>query len=269
MLALSLLIPLALAEEPTAPSPAVDQPTETTTSGAEATATSVAEPKTKSRDFLMEVGFRGRFMSLPEGILDLGAEPHNDDEFPSRPDVSGYTIGLEFIVKEKSANGIFYVEFFKPLIDDGYWDDMDRNPDYTDGSWIKFDDFSFVVIGADYAYELHANNWLSFLFGAGIGAGIKMGNIYEWQAPEDPENPDGNNNNNTDPDCTPEEQALLAYERYDKCSYDAELYPDIPVLPFLDINLGVRFSISNRASIRLEGGIHNLFYGGAAVGVVF
>lgn len=214
----------------------------------------------------MEVNFRGRYMALPESILDLGAEPHDDDDYPSRPDVSGYVLGLEFVVKEKSANGIFYVEFFKPLIDDGYWDDLDRNPDYTDGSWIQFEDFSFVVIGADYAYELHANKWLSFLFGAGIGAGIKIGTINEWQSGEDPANPEGNNNN-ADVACGP--APTSAYDRYEDCPVDQELYGDIPVLPFLDINIGVRFSINDRASIRLEGGVHNLFYGGAAVGVVF
>ena len=53
---------------------------------------------------------------------------------------------------------------------------------------------------------------------------------------------------------------------------DAKLKEDgdlPPVLPWVDINVGVRFNISNRASIRLEGGLHNMFYGGGAVSVVF
>ena len=41
------------------------------------------------------------------------------------------------------------------------------------------------------------------------------------------------------------------------------------MLPVVDINAGVKFNINNRASIRLEGGFHNLLYGGGAVGVTF
>lgn len=41
------------------------------------------------------------------------------------------------------------------------------------------------------------------------------------------------------------------------------------MIPFIDINVGFRFNISDKASIRLEGGLHDMFYGGGAVSVVF
>ncbi len=225
----------------------------------------------KKRPFLMEVNFRGRYMTVPKGTLDLWSEAHEDDEYPARPEANAYTLGLEFVIKEKSANGIFYIEFFKPLIEDGYWDDIDHgSPDPLDGSWVDFsDEFSFVNIGANYAYELHATPWLSFLFGAGLGMGIKIGTVYEWQPGEDPTNPEGNNDN-AEVDCGSD---AAAYDRADpdgyNCKYDAELFGDVPVIPLVDINIGVRFNINDRAAIRLEGGLHDMFYGGAAVGVVF
>ncbi|MBM4367511.1 MAG: hypothetical protein FJ102_14960 [Deltaproteobacteria bacterium] len=251
------LLATALAQEP-APGDATAPPADP----------AVAE---KKRPFLMEVNFRGRYMTVPTGTLDLWSEAHEDDEYPARPDVNAYTLGLEFVIKEKSANGIFYIEFFKPLIEDGYWDDIDHgSPDPLDGSWVDFsDEFSFVNIGANYAYELHATKWLSFLFGAGLGMGIKIGNVYEWQPGEDPSNPEGNNDN-YDVDCGSD---AAAYDRADpdgyNCHYDAEIFGDVPVIPMIDINIGVRFNINDRAAIRLEGGLHDMFYGGGAVGVVF
>ncbi len=224
---------------------------------------------TKRRSFLMEVGFRGRYMTVPGDILDPFVSAHDDDEYPARPEINAYTLGLEFVIKEKSANGIFYVEYLNPMIEAGYWDDADRgSPDPDDGSWVEPVNFAVITLGADYAYELHATNWLSFLFGAGLGAGIVLGDLYEWQPGEDPSDPEANNNN-YDQSCG---VLAPAYERVETCHHDAELVADgdmPPVIPMVDINVGVRFNISNRASIRLEGGLHSMFYGGGAVSVVF
>jgi hypothetical protein len=220
----------------------------------------------------MEVGFRGRYMGVPDAILDPFVTAHDEknDTYPERPSIAAYTLGLEFVVKEKSANGIFYVEYMNPMIEPGYWDDADRgSPDPDDGSWVEAQNFALVTIGADYAYELKATNWLSFLFGAGLGAGIVLGDLYEWQPGEDPSDPEGNNNN-ADPTCGPLDNAVN--RRDQDCPHDAELVKDgdiPPVVPIIDINIGFRFNISDRAAIRLEGGLHDMFYGGGAVSVVF
>lgn len=239
-------------------------------------AAAAAEPAApeKKRSFLMEVNFRGRYMTVPREILSPFLDDHDGEGRLERPDLNAYTLGLEFVVKEKSANGIFYLEYVQPMIEAGYWDDADRgSPDPLDGSWIEPNNFALIALGADYAYELHANNWLSFMFGAGLGLGIVLGDLYEWQPGEDPTDPEANNNN-TEVDCGT--APMAAYDRSDPdkadCAYDAALVADgdmPPVLPFVDINIGVRFNISNRAAIRLEGGLHNMFYGGAAIGVVF
>lgn len=261
---LLLAAPFTLAATPAEPLPTTFRMTE-----GEPDAASSATAGTRKRSYLMEVGFRGRYMSVPGALLNPFVSEHADDEYPTRPDISAYALGLEFVVKEKSANGIFYVEYMNPMIEAGYWDDADRgSPDPDDGSWVEPKNFALITIGANYAYELRATNWLSFLFGAGLGGGIVLGDLYEWQAGEDPADPEGNNDNQ-DPSCGSLEPAFL---RVDSCEHDAELVADgdvPPVIPFIDINVGFRFNISDKASIRLEGGLHDMFYGGGAVSVVF
>jgi hypothetical protein len=248
----------ASAEEP---SPAPADP-----SGAPA----AEETPARKRKFLMEVGFRGRYMDLPDSILDLAYFRNDDDDtIPDRPHVSAYSLGIEFIIRDKQANGIFYVEYLNPLIDPGYWDDKEEPPDHLDGSWLEPDKFGLVLIGASYAYEIRATNWLSFMFGAGIGGAIKVGDLREWQPGEDPTDPEGNNNN-TEVECgSAGTDRSAAYFRREDCADDGVL--EIPGgLPYIDVNIGPRFNISDRASIRIEGGIHALLpYGGGSVGVVF
>jgi hypothetical protein len=262
--------PLARAQDP---EPTLDEPTADPSSDPVAAPTATG----KKRKFLMEVGFRGRYMDLPDSILDLAYFRNDDDDLiPDRPHVSAYSLGIEFVVKDKQANGIFYVEYLNPLIQPGYWDDKEEPAAHDDGSWIEPDKFGLVMIGANYAYEIKANSWFSFLFGAGIGGAIRIGNLDEWQPGEcDPDTQDcsgvdTSGNNNADVGCDPAGTAnAAAYARKDDCPVDSVI--DMPpALPYLDINIGPRFNIADHASIRLEGGVHAFLpYGGATLGIVF
>lgn len=213
-----------------------------------------------TRPYLMEVGFRGRYLFFPNDILDIWYERHEGGEgaVPERPTVSAYTLGLEFVLKNDQANGIFYVEYLAPRMEPGYWDDADREPDTGDGSWIEPQKFGVVLIGANYGYELHATPWLSFLFGAGLGAGIVTGQMVEW-VPGDPEDATM---------CGNDKPAYLRAED-PNCDYDNVL--GVPkVVPVIDVNIGPRFNIKDRASIRLEGGLHALLpYAGGTIGIAF
>jgi hypothetical protein len=172
------------------------------------------------------------------------------------------------VVKNRSANGIFYVEYLNPLVEAGYWDDRDRDAGHNDdGSWIEPVNLGVINVGADYAYEVHATTWLSFLFGGGLDVGFILGDLKEWQAGETPGDAD---NNNAEVDCGPAPTA--AYDRYKTCKVDSYLVKDgtiPPVIPMVDILVGMRFNIADRAAIRLEGGFHYMLYGGASVSVVF
>ena len=264
------LVTLAFADDD-APSEPSDLPEDTAeepsppTESAPTTAFEEEPAPVRKRNFLMEVGFRGRYMDLPDAIVDLFSVRNEGGGIMERPHVSAYSLGLEFVVTDKKDNGIFYVEYLRPIIEEGYWDDLDEYSD--DGKWIKPEDFGLVLIGATYAKEVRATDWLSFLFGAGIGAGIKVGQLTQWEAGEDPADPKGDNNN-SDVSCgtapTP------AYVRKENgCESDGYVETP-PILPYLDIMIGPKFNISDRASIRLEGGIHAFLpYGGGSVGIMF
>jgi len=108
------------------------------------------------------------------------------------------------------------------------------------------------------------------------GGGIVLGQLNEWQPGEcDPATQDCSGfdtsvNNNTDVGCgTAGSDGSAAYFRRDNCANDGAIEIP-PVVPYLDINIGPRFNISDRASIRLEGGVHAFLpYGGGSVGIVF
>ena len=262
-LILGSLVPAAAAQG----RPSQDEPEEEPEAGPEDTPEAppamVPAAPAKKRKFLMEVGFRGRYMDVPDSLLDL-AYFRNDEgsEVPQRPHVSAYSLGIEFVIKDEKSNGIFYVEYLNPLIEPGYWDDKDEPEDHLDGSYLELEKLGLVMIGANYAYEIRATNWLSFLFGAGLGASIKIGELKEWQ----PGEPD-DSGNNTEWDCgvapTP------SYVRHASCADDGYIETP-PAVPYLDVNLGPRFNIGDRATIRLEGGVHAFLpYGGGTVGIVF
>lgn len=245
-----LVLGRAFADDTPAPAPApVEVAAETT-----------AAPK--QRQFLMEVNARGRYLFLPDSILDIWYEKHQGESI-ERPQIAAYAIGLEYVIRDDQANGIFYLEYMPLLTQEGYWDDRDNPPVYTDGSFVDPQGFGIVAFGANYAYEIRATDWLSFMTGAGLGVGVKTGNLIEWEPGEPEGTPDGDN---TDPDCLP---TGTAYERYEGgCADDGPVRVP-PVIPIVDVNVGVRFNFSDKASLRVEGGLHDLLYGGAALGITF
>ena len=236
-----------------------------------ATESTTAISAQKKRNYLMEVNFRGRYLFVPDSLLDIWYESHSGGGLvPARPRIEAYSLGLDFVVRDKQANGIFYAEYVSSLIKPGYWDDRDNPPDDADGSWIEPEMFGLVLIGANYAYEIKANNWFSVMVGAGLGIGIKTGQLVEWEPGEDPS--DGNSDN-IDVECgTAGSPAYTRAGSIDDgglgCEDDGAV--KVPsVIPVVDVNLGIRFNINDHASIRLEAGLHDLIYGGAAVGITF
>lgn len=223
-----------------------------------------------SRSYRMEVNARGRYLWVPGSVLDSWYERHDTsgDTIPDRPNVAAYAMGLEFVAKDDKANGIFYAEYISSLIKEGYWDDVeDANdpPDDADGSYIRPDKFGLIVVGADYARDIKANPWFSVLIGGGLGVAVKTGSLVEWDPGEVANDGD---NDNTDPNCGPAPSP--AYERALAlgCADDGPVRVP-PVLPMVDLNLGVRFTLSERATIRVEGGLHDVPYLGGALGITF
>ena len=210
------------------------------------------------RKMPMELNLRSRYLTIPDSILDIwyfnssdpGANPYD------RPHARGYAVGLEYVLKPDPTNWTFYAEYAGSTIKPGYWDDVEEPADHNDGEWIQPNGFGLIVAGADYAHEIKAADWVSFVVGGGLGIVIVTGDLTEWT----------NGSVATgEPDCSPNS---AAYERYTTCASDGT--KRVPgVLPMVDINAGVRFNLGDAATLRIEGGLHDMIYAGMAVGVAF
>jgi hypothetical protein len=208
----------------------------------------------------MEFNFRSRWVTIPKSVLDIWYYDIQDDNWAyieQRPRVKGYALGVEFVVKGESANGLFYAEFMDSEMPDGYWDDVEEPPDHLDGDFLDpSPGFGIITWGANYAYEGHlirtrdtqGRFGLSILVGGGLGMGVMTGRMDRW-GPDDEGNP--------------------SYKRYlDGIPADED--KRLPrVYPMVDVNTGLRFNFGDRIVFRAEGGLHTLIYMGATAGVMF
>ncbi len=219
------------------------------------------------RNFLMEINFRGRYFSIPDSLLDIWYFDEGDPEgHLDRPSVRAWGVGLEFVAKQDSTNGIFYFEYLGNLINEGYWDDVEDPPNYQDGDYILPERLGIVDFGANYGHELKATDWLGFMPYGGLGMLIMTGQLTRW-APGP--------NATGDPTCAEGDGSLLdpqsasAYERQAAgCGDDgAKRIPK--VLPIVDVGMAIRFNFNDRATLRIEGGLHDMLFVGASTGVVF
>jgi hypothetical protein len=254
-LAALLLAHPAAAQEPL-PVPPAPAP------GPSSTATTTAPPPV-DRDALMEVNLRYRYMSVPDAIIDIwffdeddaGANPY------ARPGVRMYALGVEYVLKPRPSNWIFYYEYIGSSMEEGYWDDVEEPAQHDDGDWIQPDRLGMHALGFNYAHEVDATDptrdvWLSFLFGAGLGAGLVTGDMVTWH-------PGGNDNVTSG--CRLEDPSYL---RKDTCPADDR--KRIPrVLPIVDLTASARLNFADRANVRLDLGLHDVLYVGTAVGGVF
>lgn len=218
------------------------------------------DPAERQTDTTMEINFRGRRVGVPDSLLDIWYVNEDDPSWADsrdRPDIEGYALGLEYVIKSDNANGIFYVEYIKSQMKEGYWDDVDEPPSPLDGDFIApTNNLGLAIIGANYAYEAHFVRTsqtngafgLSFLVGGGLGVGYMFGDLDRW-GPGD--------------DGTP------GFVRYDSGD-DPDGTKGIPsVFPMVDINAGLRFNFGDRFVLRFEGGLHTLLYYGATAGIMF
>lgn len=224
-------------------------------------APSTADSMLPRRGYFMEIGFRTRYVSVPDSIMDIWF--YNEDDAgwalpgQKRPDLKGYSLGLEYVVKGDSANGFFYFEYINSLMKEGYWDDVEEPPNHGDGDYlVPTDGLGLLTFGADYAFELHfvktaqtnGQFGMSFLVGGGLGMAVMLGQVDRWGPVS----------------------GVPAYARYEADPDSPDEEKRIPkVYPMVDINAGLRFNFGDRVVLRVEGGIHDLLYAGGALGLMF
>jgi hypothetical protein len=207
------------------------------------------------RPYIQEVNLRIRYAFIPDSVFDLyfyNGDTDNGNHL-ERPSVSAFATGIEYVIRNEEANGIFYFEYMPNMTGDGYWDDKEDPPNYDDGDYIAFSGLATYNIGANYGFEVRLQPWFSLMFGGGLGLSIITGEVQKWDG--------GMSANGT---------YVRPWESYEENPDNPDGTHDIPsVLPMVDIFAAMRFSIAENASIRLEGGLHNLIYGGLTAGIVF
>ena len=223
------------------------------------TAGVVAADLPVKRSMRFETNFRARYLSVPNSILDIWFFDNDDDGANpyARPKVRAFAVGGEFVMKKKPSNWIFYLEYLGNFMDEGYWDDVEQPATHDDGDWVRPDGLGVLAIGANYGHELYATEWLSFLFGGGLGVGVVTGGLTNWGP--------GNSTDKNAASCLSESPA---YYRKDHCPPDGT--KRIPaVVPIMDVSASSRFHFGDQANLRLDLGLHNMLYLGTAFGAVF
>lgn len=209
---------------------------------------------------LMELNFRARYLSVPVSLLDIWY--YRTSNGYERPKVRALDLGIEYALSEKPTDWIFYAEYIRALMKPGYWDDVEEPPQHDDGDWVEVNGFGIMAAGAGYGHETPVTSTdkpvsLSMVFGAGLGLGITTGTLDQWHP--------GSNPGNTDTSCLPNSSA---YERYKSCPNDGS--KRVPkVVPIVDITASAKVNFADRGTLRIEGGIHDVLYYGAAIGGVF
>lgn len=200
-----------------------------------------------------------RNASLPDSWLDSFFS--NGDE--KRPTIATQNFGLEYARTKEKTTWVLYYEYTQNKTGAGYWDDLEKPLDRSDGVWVKPIDVRLHTLGFQSLFDINIpipkEKWnVDILLGGGLGIGILTGSIERWHngATEYAEN-----NSN----CTTFGLGdAMVREALCGNDPDAEGLP-IPVLPVLDISTGVRVRY-DRFSTKLLFGIHNLPYIGITAG---
>ncbi len=211
-----------------------------------------------------ELGVRARYISAPNGLLDLwftdSAVPGWPTGAGERPAVLGASYGLEFLFFRGRTVGTIYVEALQSLVGEGYWDDTDNPNVFWDGDWLRPSPFfGGVIVGANGAYhapivkasQTQGKFTLDFVVGGGLGIVAVVGEMEKWTF---------------DPTVLP--AGRTAWERAisgEPSDYPADLKS--PVWPVPDFELGLSFGFVDKGWIRIVGGLHGgLSLGGSAGG---
>ena len=236
--------------------------------------TIVKEPNLR-RPFLLGTNIRVRQLFLPDSALDSYVYD-NDMEGAldfKRPSIGLTATGVEVVFDTNPHNWIVWTEYIGSQIDEGYWDDIElgETVDHDDGHWVRPDNLRALFFGGNYAFELpitpkSRNVWLSLDMGAGLGVGYIFGGLTYWQP----------GSLNAEGTC---DRSSPAYVRRSTCANepDGEYFTDgvgqfdeLPrFFPMVDVTLSLKLSFANQATIRLDGGLHDLPYYGLAAGGVF
>jgi hypothetical protein len=234
----------------------------------EAKVTARERPK---RDVLYGAGLHLRGIFVPEWFLNAFLD--------SSTALNSVSLGGEFVRRKGNFDLVATINFGFYSPPDGTYLGNGKNPAY-DADYLQFRDLNVLTFDVSFLWHHDFTKWLSLVYGAGLGLGIVLGDIYRIS------NFQGN--------CTPENLKNLSQcnpvrpGNYDDLAQwnnnrDAWLNantrngPDTPqaphlyreegkwpVIPMVHLLIGLNFKINEQISVRVDGGFHDAFYVGAA-----
>ncbi len=241
--------------EPSKGGPAAGDPTPTVT----------AKPK-PAVQYGAGVHFRGIF--VPEWFLNAFLDA-------STP-LNSVGFGGEFVRRKGNFDLVASINFGFYSPRDGNYMGNGKNPAY-DADYLQFRSLNVLAFDVAFIWSHDFTKWFSLIYGAGLGFGIVLGDIYRISNGGGGPNAGGCTPENVSDinRCYPKGMDLTNREKWlaehtgtgGDTPENPHLYREDgkwPVIPIVHLLLGVNFKISDHFSVRVDGGFHNAFYVGAA-----
>lgn len=210
---------------------------------------------------LYSVGIRLRWIMIPEWFISMfGVDTKQDPKYRrALPLISNIGVGPEFIYRKGGFDitaAIWYVGLS--------WDPILMKGDgETEESWeVIENDMKGFIFNADFIWSTDIFDWFAITYGAGIGFGVRWGDVTETEA-----------------------QLTLGNE-YEKCPGPTgvdgsgcveplgegeygKTYDKFHAFPWIEFLLGMRFKPHRHVAIHVDGGFSLGFQVGTRVGYIF
>ena len=211
------------------------------------------------------IGVRTRFVFIPTAVLDMFLGH-------STP-MSQWGVGAEVIRKKANFDIVFGLEYDKLSPKDGIYLESGHDPavpaDFPD--YVHFHN-SFALLGLDAAFIWHTDLGtprVQLRYGGGIGVGVVLGGAdqVDMKCDGDTKVSDLDNAQTWSEFQGSTDASHGSYKCWKYPPAEGGVAKDMsipPVVPILDVILGVRVHIANGAYLDLEGGFRDMFFLGGS-----
>lgn len=208
------------------------------------------EEKESEDEVFYGIGARTRFITTPKWLIELFVEHATS--------MVSFSVAGEFVRRKGNFDLVVSLEWEKVAPDDGLYEEKGETPNQVDmyPDFYKFDsNFSFLSADVSFIWHFPLTDFMAFRIGPGVGIGIPIG---AWENTDTVCDSTTTNSDLDDPQaCAP---VVGTTEKGDPP----------PVVPVVNLLLGLRFKVVDQLSINLEGGFRlPAFFLGAGVGYFF
>lgn len=235
-------------------------------------ATSPAAALARSDSATYGAGFQLRGIFVPTWFLDMFLDASTG--------LSSVGLGAEFIRRKGNLDivGGLNFGFYSPP--DGNYLGNGKSP-AVETDYVDFRDLNVLALDVTFIWHHYFTPWLSMVYGAGLGMGFVLGDVYRISTYQGNCTADNIGDLSRCNPVPPGDQASL--DKWNrsrdqwladarKCSSgDSPASPCLfreddvwPVVPVVHLLIGVNFKITEEISVRVDGGFHNAFFVGAS-----